>query len=90
MDTLDGPGADIDATSPMLTWISQLRDSLRAGQRPTSVTSPLGSHNISYHEDDFCDPFALVGLTLPDDVYPDIHGTHGELTALRIYYDGTS
>lgn len=87
MTVLDGPGATMTTTAPAMAWIGELRGQLRSGQRPTSVTSTLGVHTISYYLDDFDAPYALVGMHLPEGVYPDIHGTYGPLTALRIYYE---
>lgn len=88
MSGLDGPGATMNYRTPALDWMRELRERMHSGQRPTSVTSPLGEHQISYHEDDFFDEFALVGLHLPDEICADMHGTYGPLTSLRIYYNG--
>jgi hypothetical protein len=91
--------AAFPANNPLFEFLDALKARLLAGERPESVASPFGYHEIDYvtaedNPDGEAEAFATVGFLLPDEVYAELNdgpgGTYGELGGLRIYLDEES
>jgi len=74
----------VDPGTALFDWASSLEE--QCASAPEIVTSPFGSHNVTYDEDEDGERYATVGFVLPDDVFAEIEGgTYGGLVGLRVY-----
>lgn len=78
----------VDAGTALFDWASSLEE--QCASSPEIITSPFGSHNVTYDEDEDGDRYATVGFVLLDSVFVEIEGgTYGNLVGLRVYPDET-
>lgn len=78
----------VDAGTALFDWASSLEE--QCASSPEILTSPFGSHNVTYDEDEDGDRYATVGFVLLDSVFVEIEGgTYGNLVGLRVYPDET-
>lgn len=84
--------AVVEARNEVFTWLSDLRDRLVAGERPTGVSGPLGVHDVRYVEADDDsneegEAYAVVGWDLPAGVLAELRydDTYGALEGFRIF-----
>ena len=83
-----------DPLGTLATWLNDVAQRLKAGERPDVIIGPFGAHAVEYgdNDEDGYRPYAVVrlGITEAYDMgwFTEIEdGTYGRLMGFRIYFD---
>ena len=69
----------------LFVFLADIRDDLLSGERPITVESPYGQHQIRYGSDEYGAEFAIISFVAPFGVFAEIEdGMYGELKGFRV------
>lgn len=86
----EGNYSAVNGDNPLFAWLGEAVSLVQRAWGPESerlaeIRGPFGIHGIQYGADDEGE-YAVIGFTLPDDIYAEVEGdTYAQLEGFRIY-----